>query len=96
MGCGCTGLGLSRMPEKARKTSSRKTGRKSRRPPKKWWGRCVAGVRASGSARSPEEVCGSEWYHKMSPAKKAAAVRRERRTTGRKRTTGKKRRMSRH
>jgi hypothetical protein len=48
-----------------------------RRPPKKWWYDCVAGVRAGGSAMDPQRVCGSLWYHKMSEAQRQAVLRRE-------------------
>ena len=46
-----------------------------RRPPKQWMRDCVAG--ASKSARNPGAVCGALWYHKMSPAQRRAALRRE-------------------
>ena len=49
-----------------------------RRPPKKWMRDCVAGVTKNSPAYDPRAVCGSLWYHKLSPAQKAAAVRRER------------------
>lgn len=45
------------------------------RPPKKWMRDCVRG--ASKSARNPGAVCGALWYHKMSPAQRRAALRRE-------------------
>jgi hypothetical protein len=38
---------------------------------------CVEGVRSSGSAANPGSVCGALWYHKMSPAQKRAALRKE-------------------
>ena len=47
------------------------------RPPKKWMRDCVDGVRRSGSAVNPGAVCGSLWYHKMSPAQKRKAMRGE-------------------
>lgn len=46
-----------------------------KRPPKRWWKSCVRGVEKSGMAYDPESVCGSVWYHKMSPAQKREAVR---------------------
>jgi len=46
-----------------------------RRPPKQWMRDCVAG--ASKSARNPGAVCGALWYHKMSPAQRRAALRKE-------------------
>jgi hypothetical protein len=50
------------------------------RPPKKWWHDCVDGVkkssRKSGRAYSPQSVCGSLWYHKMSAAQRKAATKR--------------------
>ncbi len=45
------------------------------RPPKQWMRDCVRG--ASKSARNPGAVCGALWYHKMSPAQRRAALRRE-------------------
>jgi len=49
------------------------------RPPKQWMRRCIAGVEAGGKVRDAGAVCGAQWHHKMSPAKKRAAVRKERR-----------------
>lgn len=46
-----------------------------KRPPKRWWKRCVQGVEKSGYAESPEAVCGDLWYHKMSILQKREAVR---------------------
>lgn len=43
------------------------------RPPKGWMSDCMAGVGPSYDAGA---VCGAQWYHKMSPAQKRAAVRR--------------------
>jgi len=53
----------------------------SKRPPKKWWDHCVAAVKAAGKrarhrARSPEAVCGAEWYKKMGPTAKKRAKKR--------------------
>jgi hypothetical protein len=41
-----------------------------KRPPKKWWRDCVAGVSESGSADDPESVCGALWYQKMSESQR--------------------------
>lgn len=49
------------------------------RPPKRWMKKCVRSVEESGSAADPGAVCGSLWHHKMSPAKKRAALAKERR-----------------
>lgn len=49
-------------------------GRK--RPPKKWMRSCIKGVKKSGKAKDPGAVCGSQWYKKMSPAKRRAAKKR--------------------
>lgn len=48
-----------------------------KRPSKKWFKRCVKKV-AKTSVISPEAVCGSLWYHKMSPAAKRRVIREER------------------
>lgn len=48
-----------------------------RRPPKKWMRDCVRGARKS--ADDPGAACGALWYHKMSPAQRAKALRKERR-----------------
>jgi hypothetical protein len=45
------------------------------RPPKEWMERCIAGVTEGGSAAVPGAVCGSLWYHKKSPAERAAVTR---------------------
>jgi hypothetical protein len=47
-----------------------------KRPPRKWMKRCIKGVSAH-SAQDPAAVCGSLWYHKMSPAAKRKAMREE-------------------
>lgn len=47
-----------------------------KRPPRQWWRHCVAGVSASGSAYDPAKVCGALWYHKISPMRRVAIVRR--------------------
>jgi len=46
-----------------------------RRPPKEWMRECVGSVRASGTARDPGAVCGAIWYHKLTPAERAARLR---------------------
>jgi len=50
------------------------------RPPRKWMKRCIAGVEKSGGSNpklgGPGAICGSVWYHKLTP-KKRAEVRRE-------------------
>lgn len=46
-----------------------------KRPPKNWWDRCVQGVGKSGDAYSPQQVCGSLWYHKLSAAEKRRITR---------------------
>lgn len=48
-----------------------------KRPPSSWWDRCVQGVTKSGGIDSPERVCGSLWYHKMSAADKRRIIRGE-------------------
>lgn len=48
------------------------------RPPKNWMKRCVAGVKAGGSAADPGAVCGAQWYKKMSESQKRAALKKER------------------
>lgn len=45
------------------------------RPPKKWMKKCIAGVQEGGSAAVPGAVCGSLWYHKKTPAERAATAR---------------------
>jgi hypothetical protein len=47
-----------------------------RRPPRRWFERCVAGVTAGGGAVHPDAVCGAAWRDK-SRAEKALAVREE-------------------
>ena len=49
--------------------------RKSKKPPKKWMKKCIAGVKSKGSATNPQAVCGSLWYNKMSPKAKKKAKR---------------------
>jgi len=44
-----------------------------RRPTKKWWGRCVAGVTESGGAAEPARVCGAVWSRKPMSERKAIA-----------------------
>lgn len=46
-----------------------------RRPPRQWMRDCERG--AAKSARNPGAVCGALWYHKLSPAQRRAALRRE-------------------
>jgi len=41
---------------------------KDERPPKDWFDRCVAHVRAAGSADDPEAVCGNLWHNIMHEA----------------------------
>ena len=43
------------------------------RPPKAWWDRCMADVRASGTAADPAAVCGAVWKRK-SPSEKRATI----------------------
>lgn len=47
-----------------------------KRPPRKWMKDCVKGVQQSEDVKDPNSVCGSLWYHKMSPADRRAAIRR--------------------
>lgn len=61
--------------------TKRKT--RTRRPPKSWMRRCVMHVKAAAkrarrAIRSPEAVCGGEWYHKMNRASRARAKRTHR------------------
>jgi len=46
-----------------------------KRPPKRWWNRCVRGVEKSGVAYSPEDVCGDLWHHKLGVEQKRKIVR---------------------
>ncbi len=46
-----------------------------RRPAKKWWDDCTKGVKKSGSAYSPQQVCGDLWFNKMSEEQRKKAVR---------------------
>jgi hypothetical protein len=46
-----------------------------RTPPREWWDHCTRGVEKSGSAFNPGDVCGALWFHKMTPAQRAAATR---------------------
>jgi orotate phosphoribosyltransferase len=50
------------------------------RPPKAWWDRCMADVRARGGAIDPARVCGAVWS-KKSAAEKRAIVALEEGTT---------------
>jgi len=47
-----------------------------RRPPQRWMEHCMAGV---SKGYDPGAVCGSLWYHKMSPAQRREAMRRHER-----------------
>lgn len=49
------------------------------RPPKQWMEDCIEG--ASDSADNPGAVCGSLWYHKMTPEQQKAALKREKNPT---------------
>ncbi len=65
------------------------------RPPKKWFGDCVKGVRKSGRksgrpARDPQSICGALWYRKMSASGRQAALARE----GKRESSGKRTRRS--
>lgn len=66
----------ARATSEARSTRTKKIGR----PPRKWMRRCIAGVEASGGSNpklgGPGAICGSLWYRKLSP-KKRAEIRRE-------------------
>jgi hypothetical protein len=55
-----------------------------RRPPKRWFDRCLASVSARKYARDPAAVCSAAWW-KQKPAKRAAIVRRLERGTPRQR-----------
>lgn len=56
-----------------------------KRPPKKWWKRCVAGVESKGGAIDPAKICGALWFRKMSKAdKKIILALAERAQKGRK------------
>lgn len=58
--------------------------RNPRRPPKRWFDRCLASVTAHRYARDPAAVCSAAWW-KMPPSKRAAIVRRYERGTPRQR-----------
>lgn len=63
--------------------AAKRTRKKTRRPPKSFMRRCVAHVKAAARKarkhiRSPEAVCGGEWYHKMNRASRARAKRTHR------------------
>lgn len=66
--------------DRAHATSTSHRAGKIGRPPRKWMKRCVAGVEKSGGANpklgGPGAICGSVWYHKLTP-KKRAEIRRE-------------------
>lgn len=46
-----------------------------RRPPKRWFDRCLASVTAQGYADDPAAVCGAQWW-RMPARERAAIVRR--------------------
>jgi hypothetical protein len=76
---GAVALLASLFAKPARARPNRRRARHNpRRPPKKWFDDCVAGVEASGSAADPYAVCGALWHRKMGPKAKAAALRAER------------------
>lgn len=50
-----------------------------KRPPKRWWKRCVRGVEKSGAAYDPQSVCGDLWHHKLTSVQKKKAVRKSER-----------------
>lgn len=47
-----------------------------RRPPKKWWDRCVKKLK--GKVKDPRKVCGWIWYHHAKPETKAEILKEER------------------
>jgi hypothetical protein len=62
-------------------------GRKNpRRPPRKWWRRCLSGVEARRYARDPAAVCGAAWW-RMPPRQREAIVRKLERGSRRERRT---------
>jgi hypothetical protein len=46
-----------------------------RRPPGRWWDRCLASVTAQRHARDPAAVCGAAWW-RMPAHERAAIVRK--------------------
>jgi hypothetical protein len=49
-----------------------------RRPTKKFWDACTESVETSGSAYSPDQVCGALWFHKMTPSQRKAWMSKKR------------------
>jgi len=48
-----------------------------KRPPKKWFRRCVRQVKAEGEAIDPKKICGAVWARKTAKEKKRTVKREE-------------------